>query len=315
VVPDPEQRNHRAIKSVISIGRWLLSTLIIMWLAATLAFIGLHIIPGSTLEAQLLQAGVDETVIKEREEALGLNLPVPIQYEQYMISLLHGNLGYSLISGQPVSDLIMDQLSPTLWLALPAWVLSSVFGLAIGIIGGIETYPRLRQIAQMATALILSIPIYWSGTLLIFVSGNLLSVSSGFPNWLLPTILLGLHTSGATARIVQSSTRLIYRMDFVRTARAKGLPEKSIIWRHILRVSLIPAVPVIGLQFGFLLGGTVVTESLFARPGLGQLLLNSTLQQDYPVVQGLVILSAGIYALINGAATTASQWLDPRIRP
>jgi ABC-type dipeptide/oligopeptide/nickel transport system permease component len=293
----------------------VLSTFIILWLATTLAFIGLRIIPGNAIEAQLLQSGADETVIQHRREALGLDLPIGIQYGQYLVNVLHGDFGYSLISGQPVSKLIADQLTPTLSLAVPAWFLSSVLGIGLGVLGGIESRPVLRQLAQTVTTLTLSTPIYWSGTLLIFASGSLLSSSSMLPNWLLPAILLGLHTSGAVARIVQATMQSTYQADFVRTARAKGLSEKTIIWRHILRVSLIPAVPTIGLQLGFLLGGAVITESLFARPGLGQLLLTSTLQQDYPVVQGLVILSAGVYAFVNGAASTVSQWLDPRIRP
>lgn len=300
---------------MIAVGRWVLSTFIILWLATTLAFIGLRIIPGNAIEAQLLQSGADETVIQHRREALGLDLPIGIQYGQYLVNVLHGDFGYSLISGQPVSKLIADQLTPTLSLAVPAWFLSSVLGIGLGVLGGIESRPVLRQLAQTVTTLTLSTPIYWSGTLLIFASGSLLSSSSMLPNWLLPAILLGLHTSGAVARIVQATMQSTYQADFVRTARAKGLSEKTIIWRHILRVSLIPAVPTIGLQLGFLLGGAVITESLFARPGLGQLLLTSTLQQDYPVVQGLVILSAGVYAFVNGAASTVSQWLDPRIRP
>jgi ABC-type dipeptide/oligopeptide/nickel transport system permease component len=299
---------------MITISRWILSTTIVIWLAATLAFIGLRIIPGNAIETQLRQSGADAVAIEERLKSMGLDLPLPVQYGKYLIDLLHGNMGHSLITGQPVSEMIGEQLSPTLALAVPAWILSIILGFSFGFLGGTDANHWHKQIAQTMTTIILSTPIYWSSTLLIVIGGTLMSPSSGLPNWLLPAILLGAHTSGAIARMVQTNIQTISQSDYVRTARAKGLPEKMIIWRHILPIALIPAIPITGLQLGFLLGGTVVTESLFARPGLGQLLLNSTLQQDYPVVQGLVILSAGVYALLTGAATVASEWLDPRIR-
>jgi ABC-type dipeptide/oligopeptide/nickel transport system permease component len=300
---------------VIKIARWLLSTAAIIWLAASIAFVGLRVIPGDALEAQLLQSGADENTVAARRAALGLNQPVLIQYTCYLSNLLQGDLGYSFISGQPVTDMILQQLAPTLSLAIPAWVLSGIAGVTLGILGGTKPQSGWGRIAPFITDLALSTPIYWSGTLLIYASNALLnSTAVSVSSWLLPTLLLGFHTSGSISRIVQTNADLIHRSDFVRTARAKGLSNSLILRRHILRIAILPAIPALGLQFGFLLGGAVITESLFARPGLGRLLLNSTLQQDYPVVQGLVILSAGTYALLHGATSLISELLDPRIR-
>ena len=155
-------------------------------------------------------------------------------------------------------------------------------------------------------------PLYWTGTLAIYVFAVQLN---GLPTngIVLPVAVLGLHTAGAVGQVVRADVRAALTLDFVRTARAKGLSETRVIVYHVLRAGLLPVVTVIALQAGFLLGGVVITESLFVRPGLGRVLLNATLRQDYPVVQGIVVLGALVYTLLNAAADVFYRLLDPRI--
>jgi ABC-type dipeptide/oligopeptide/nickel transport system permease component len=178
---------------------------------------------------------------------------------------------------------------------------------------------RLNLLAHGYSILAISVPLYWTGTLAIFVfsAGLKWLPSSGDGDLrylILPVGVLAFHTSGAIARVVQTGISETLTADFVRTARAKGLPTNMILYRHVLRVSLLPVVTVMGLQAGFLLGGTIVTEILFLRVGLGRLLLDATLRRDYPVVQAVVLLSAIIYLVITTMMDGLYRWLDPRIR-
>ena len=171
------------------------------------------------------------------------------------------------------------------------------------------------NIARLILDLSLSMPLYWTGTLAIYIFAVQLNwlPTSGANNLTLPAVVLAFHTAGAVGQVVRASVYDTLSLDFVRTARAKGLRESQVILRHVLRAALLPTVTVIALQAGFLLGGVVITESLFVRPGIGRLLLNATLRQDYPVVQGIVILGALVYTLLNASADLAYHLLDPRV--
>ncbi len=288
-------------------------TLATFWLAATLAFFALHILPGDAIQAELIGSGASAETIAERRAALGLDDPVIIQYGHFLSGLLRGDLGVSLLDGRPVSEIIAQQLAPTVMLALAALIASTVAGVALGVVAALDT--NAAGIARLILELSLSLPLYWTGTLAIYIFAVRLNwlPTSGANNLLLPTLVLAFHTSGAIGQVVRAQVADTLSLDFVRTARAKGLRESSVILLHVLRAALLPAVTVIALQAGFLLGGVVITESLFVRPGIGRLLLNATLRQDYPVVQGIVILSAFVYTLLNAAADFTYHLLDPRV--
>lgn len=288
--------------------RPLLSTAATLWLAVTLAFFALRILPGDAVQTQLEESGASAATIAQRRAALGLDEPLLAQYGRFLGGLLRGDLGVSLLDGQPVSQIIAQQFAPTVLLAGCALLVAAAVGIMLGTLAALDGFGLARLLLDLA----LSVPLYWTGTLAIYVFSVQL-------NWLptngllLPVAVLGFHTAGAIGQVVRADVRAALVLDFVRTARAKGLRERRVILGHVLRAGLLPVVTVIALQAGFLLGGVVVTESLFVRPGIGRVLLNATLRQDYPVVQGVVVLSALVYTLLNAGADALYRRLDPRI--
>ncbi len=265
--------------------RQIITALATLWFAATLAFFALRALPGDAIEAQLRESGAGADVIAERRVALGLDDPLLVQYGRYLTDLARGDLGVSLLDGRPVTEIVAQQFLPTLTLAVCALALAAVVGIALGVIAALDV--PLAFAARLLLDLALSMPLYWTGTLAIYVFAVELNWFSS-TGLLLPAVVLGFHTAGAIGQVVRAGVQETLALDFIRTARAKGLPERRILIRHVLRAGLLPAVTVIALQAGFLLGGVVITESLFIRPGIGRVLLNATLRQDYPVVQGIV---------------------------
>ncbi|MBL8163546.1 MAG: ABC transporter permease [Anaerolineae bacterium] len=289
--------------------------IVIIWLAATLTFFLLRLHPGDAVEAQLIQVGAASDVIAERRSQLGLLDPLWLQYLRFCAGLLQGNLGVSLITGQLVSEMIIQRLPPTLELAFSAGILGSVLGVLGGVGAAVKLPYGLSWVAKINLSLALSVPIYWSGTMALLAVSYALPTGSGaeISRFVLPVLVLAFHMSGAVGQMVSTNIRLAMDMDFVRTAHAKGLRPVIILWRHVLRLGLLPTITVIGLQIGFLLGGAVIIESLFVRAGLGRLLLESTLQQDYPVVQGIVVLAAAVYAVVLSTCEALYRLIDPRI--
>ena len=293
------------------------SGLLIVWLAATMAFLVLQVLPGDAILSQLTQSGASPEEINDRRETLGLADPIWLRYKRFVIDALQGNLGNSLISREPVTQAIARNLMPTLALATGALAVASLGGILLGVVGALNV-PVLSVLAHVVMSIALSTPIYWTGTIAIFIFtaqlGLLPSAGAGRVSQLiLPVAVLGFHTSGAIARVAQTNVSTVLDMDFIRTARAKGLHERRVILVHGLRAGLPPVISVIALQAGFLLGGTVITESLFVRPGIGRLLLDATMQQDYPIVQGVVIWSAMVYAVLNISSELLYRIFDPRV--
>ncbi|MBZ0297521.1 MAG: ABC transporter permease [Anaerolineae bacterium] len=294
-----------------------LSLIVTVWFATTLAFIGLRLLPGDAITSQLRQVGVGSAAIEERRAQQGLDDPILIQYLRYMGNLVRGQLGYSLLSGEPISEMVIRDLRPTVVLSLSSLLIGSGLGIALGVSSGLAQHTSFfsRTIVNLA----LSTPVYWTGTLAIFTFtaqlGLLPSAGAGrLSQLVLPVAVLSFHTAGPIARVVATHIADMKSADFVRTARGKGLKERTILFHHILRTGLLPVVSVIALQAGFLFSGTVIVETLFVRPGIGRLLLNATIQQDYPIVQGVVVLSAIVYATMNMIADVLHRLLDPRIR-
>ncbi len=290
-----------------------------IWMAVTLAFFLLRLLPGDAVDVRLMQSGAGPEVIAERRTLLGLDAPPLEQYLRYAAGLLRGDLGVSLVSGLPVSEIIGQQFPATLSLALPALALSAACGILLGMLAARPVGWGAALVARLLIGFSLSTPVFWTATLLIYgfavvlewlPPGGVGTVS----HLIMPVMVLGFHSSGAVAQVTRSGVQELLRADFVRTARAKGLPEQVVLQRHVLRAALPPVIAVIGLQGGFLLGGTVITEGIFVRPGIGQVLLTAVFQQDYPVVQGVLVLSAVLFVGINLLTDVLYRLLDPRVR-
>jgi peptide/nickel transport system permease protein len=299
-----------------NLAQRLLAAVLTVWLAATLSFFALRVLPGDAISAQLAQGGAGRDDIERARARMGLGAPVAIQYTRFMSDLVRGDLGYSLLSQYPVREMIWERFQPTVKLALSAIVVAAVVGVGLGIIGAFES--PVSVLSRLLITLSISAPIYWTGTLAIALFsahlGWLPSTGTGkLEHLILPVGVLSFHTMGGIARVTQVNVKDVRHASFVWVARSKGLTERYIVGRHILRVGLLPVVTVIALQTGFLLGGTVITESLFVRPGIGRLLLDSTIKQDYPVVQGIVILSAMVYITLTTLADVSHRLIDPRV--
>lgn len=291
-----------------SLIQHLLQGVFTIWLALTLAFIGLRLLSGNAISAQLQGSGLPPSIIEERLNAVGYNQPIHQQYITYIGEILSGNWGQSLYSGQTVWEAISTRLDDTLELALGSLFLAIILGMMLGLLAALTT--PLQNLARFIIDLSLGIPIYVTATLLLFiVAVHIGGIQRGL---LLPVITLGFHTSGAIARVFESSLKQIKQSNFIRTAYAKGLSSPQVIQRHMFRLAILPVVSVIGLQAGILFSGTVITETIFGRAGLGLLLLDATLERDYPIVQGIVTLVAIIYIVINRLIDILILWLDPR---
>jgi peptide/nickel transport system permease protein len=301
------------------IGQRLAGAIPVLWGVATLVFIILRLLPGDPAALMLSEAGASAEAIAELRAELGLDKPLVAQYGQYLLNLARGDLGTSLFAHRSVVAVIAEQLPSTIELALAAMLVASVVGAVTGVVAAVKSGTWIDSVATALAAAGVSVPIIWSGLLLIWLFSLQLgwlpaTGQGGLKHLILPALVLGLTSSGSIARLVRASLLEVLDQDFIRTARAKGLRERVVLTRHALRGALIPVVTIIGLQFGFLLGGTVVTETVFSRQGIGRLLVNAILWKDLPVVQGVVLLAGLVYTVVNLSVDLAYAFLDPRIR-
>ncbi|GAA3403628.1 ABC transporter permease subunit [Paenibacillus hodogayensis] len=303
-------------------GRYALQRLLgvipLLFIVSVLVFLFIHLIPGDPAR---LVAGKDATLeeINGIREQLGLNLPLWQQYINYMGKLLQGDLGTSLRSGVPVSDMLASRFAPTIILTFTSLGWALVIGLVIGTISAVNRN-RWPDYAGMLTAISgISVPGFWLGLVLIQIFSVQLGwfPTGGIDSWksyVLPSITLGAGIMSMLARYSRSSMLETMREDYIRTGRAKGLREFVVVGRHALRNSLIQVVTVAGLQFGFLLGGSVMVETVFSIPGLGRLLVDSIAFRDYTVIQALLLLFATQFILINLIVDMLYGVLNPKIR-
>jgi len=300
-------------------GRRLPGAAFVLWLAATLAFVAMQLTPGDPAQALLAASGATPEQVAERRAQLGLDDPVPAQYARYLLDLARGDLGQSWLHGRLVSQMILEQLPPTATLSLAAVAVGVAVGLGLGILAAVRRGTWLDTVATTVAVLGLSTPTYWSGLLAILLFslqlGWLPATGEGdLRHLVLPALVLGFALSGSIARLVRARVVEVMEEQFVLAARARGLPSWRVLFVHVLRAALAPALTVTALQFGFLLGGAVVTESVFARRGLGKLAVEAIIWRDLPVVRGVVVFGALAYVLVNLAADLAQAWLDPRLR-
>jgi ABC-type dipeptide/oligopeptide/nickel transport system permease component len=291
----------------------------VLWLAATLAFAALQLTPGDPAQALLAASGATPEEVAERRAQLGLDDPLLLQYLRYLGDLLRGDLGKSWLHGRPVGQMILEQLPSTAELAVTATLLGILLGLTLGILAAVRRSTWVDATATTVAVVGLSTPTYWSGLLaILFFSLHMRWLPStgqgGLRHLVLPALVLGFALSGSIARVVRARVAEVIEYPFVTAARARGLSAARVLFLHVLRPALGPALTVTALQFGFLLGGAVVTESVFARRGLGRLAVEAILWRDLPVVRGVVLLSAAAYVLVNLMADLTQAWLDPRLR-
>lgn len=269
--------------------------------------------------ASMLQ-GVEPTrqAIDQLRHALGLDQPLWRQYELFLAGALHGNLGTSYDTGQPVASLIGSRLGATALLAVAGLVVGALIAFPVGIIAALRPNSLVDLGARMFALAGISFPNFWLGIMLITIFSVALRwlPASGYGTWqslVLPALTLGLILSGIQSRLVRSSMLEVLRHDYVRTARAKGLKERSVIMRHALRNALIPVVTYMGSTFGALLGGIVFVEVVFSWPGIGSLAYQAVEQRDFPLVQGIVVVTASLLVLMNLLVDLLYLLLDPQI--
>lgn len=303
---------------VLYIVRRLLTLIPILLGVSLLTFSIAQLTPGDPVVLMLGNFATPEQVAALREE-LGLNDPVLVQYGRFVWNALHGDLGVSIRGQQPVMRDILERFPNTLALTASAMLLAVVGGVGVGIFAATARRRWVDTAAMVAALVGLSLPSFWLAILLILVFGvNLKWVSvtggQGLKDLILPSFTLALAPGAVLARLTRSSVLEVMREDYVRTARAKGLEERAVVFVHILRNALIPVVTVIGLQTAGLLGGAVFIESVFARPGLGRFAIDAIAARDYPQVQGTVLFAATVYVLVNLVVDILYGLIDPRIR-
>ena len=297
------------------IARRLVLGVPVLFGVSLLVFAMVHLVPGDPVSIMLGEspAATDAAALRHQ---LGLDEPLPQQYAEFLARAVRGDLGTSIRSRRAVTDEIADRAPPTIQLTLAAVALAILLGLASGVLAAAGPGP-VRGAAQVASLVGLSLPTFWLGLLLILVVASWLRLlpvtSSGPAGLVLPAVTLAAPAAAVIARMTRSTMLEALTTDFVRTARAKGLHERVVLWRHVLRNSLIPVIAIVGLQFGGLLAGSVIVESVFARPGIGRLAVQAILQRDFPLVQGIVLVVATSYVLVNIAVDLLYAWADPRI--
>ncbi len=297
----------------------LIATIPTLIVLTIVVFLMLQLVPGDPAEIFLGEKRSTPELLEQVRHDMGLDRPLYIQYLSYMGNVVRGDLGTSLFNNQPVVGQIVTALPYTLTLALSALLISTVLGVGLGIISALKHNTWIDSLAMGFALLGVSMPVFWLSMLLILLfSVNL----KWFPpmgqgsldRLVLPALALGLLSSATLARLVRSSMLDVLSDDYIRTARAKGLRRNTVVIRHALRNALIPAVTVMGLQFGGLISGAVITETIFARVGLGRMYVESILNKDITMIQGLTLVLAIIIMSINILVDLSYAVLDPRIR-
>ena len=301
------------------VGRRLLAVVPVLFGVTLAVFSMLFLVPGDPVKIMLAEFVTTPDQVARMRAQLHLDEPVLQQYGRFVGNALRGDLGMSIRSRRPVATEIGENLGSTGRLALASMVVAIALGVPLGLIAAIGRNSWL-DVAAMGVALLgVAMPSFWLGFLLIFVFslhlGWLPATGGGdLPHLVMPAVALGTIAAAIIARLTRSSMLEVLGQDYVRTARAKGLGGFAVVVRHALRNALIPVVTVFGLQFGNLLAGAVIVETVFSRPGLGRLIVGAILSKDFPLVQGTVLFVATAYVLINVVVDMAYAYVDPRIR-
>jgi ABC-type dipeptide/oligopeptide/nickel transport system permease component len=296
----------------------LVYTIPVVWLVVSIVFLLIHLVPGDPVE-QMLGEGARAEDLQQLRHALGLDVPIATQYAHYLAGIVHGNLGESFRFHEPVTWVVLDHYPATLELAVVALLICAAIGIPAGLLAAERRATAADRALGIFTLLGLSIPNFALGPVLILlfsVTLGWLPVSGrGGPTHLvLPAITLGAALAAILTRMVRTSVIEELSSDYVRTARAKGLSAAAVLFRHAFRNALIPILTVLGLQFGTLLAGTIVTETIFSWPGIGRLAVQAIGSRDYPLLQGCILLIAISYVVVNLLTDCICGLVDPRVR-
>jgi peptide/nickel transport system permease protein len=306
--------------------RRLMGALPVLLIVSLITFGMIHLIPGDPAAMIAGMSATQEQIANIRRD-LGLDEPLLAQLWHWYANLLHGDLGRSLLLGQPVVQATMQRLPVTLALSAYALVLTLLIGVCSGIVAALRQNTWIDQVAMMLAMLGISLPSFYLGLLMIIVfavdlrwlpTGGYIALTDDPIGWLatstMPAISLALLLAGLLARITRSTMLEVLRQDYIRTARAKGLPDRTVVMKHALANALIPITTVVGIIVSLLISGSVVVETLFSIPGIGQLLTQAVLNRDYPMVQGGLLITTALLVLINIGVDVCYALLDPRVR-
>ncbi len=306
--------------------RRLMQLLPVLLIASTGIWAMIYAVPGSPVAAMVGENATPEQV-QEVTVRLGLDRPVHVQYLAWLGNAVRGDLGLSIQNREPVRNLIAQRIPATLQLGLAATLVGLLLGVPVAVASALKPGSWLDRMLSGWSALALGVPTFWLGILLILLfavqlrwlpaASNYVSVFESpwqaLRNVLLPALTLGVYVSGIFARFLRASLLGELKADYVRTARSKGLPERDVVGRHVMRNALLPFVTIVGLMMANFIGGTVVTESVFTYPGLGRLLIQAISTRDYPLIQGCILFILVVFVLINLMVDVLYAYIDPRI--
>ena len=288
-------------------------------LASLVVFLMLFLIPGDPASIYVGEQTATPERLAEIRRVMGLNRPLHVQYADFLWRALRGDLGRSLQTNRPVLDEILGRLPGTIALAATAMAIAVTAGLGLGLASGLRQNTLVDTLAMLVALFGVSVPVFWLALLLILLFAVHLqwlpaTSSSGLRGLVLPAVSLALLSAATLARLVRASILDVLRLDYLTTARAKGLAARTVVLRHALPNAILPVITAMGLQFGALLSGAVITETIFARPGLGKLVVDSIQSKDLPTVQGVILVLAGINVLMTLLVDLSYVLIDPRSR-
>lgn len=310
------------------IARRILSGLLVLFLLSTFLFFVMRAVPGDVVRLQLADAGsVTPERMAEMEAEMGLDKPAVTQYFVWLGDAVRGDLGSSLWEKRPVTEMITERFPVTIQLAVMSIVVAVMLGIFVGVASAIRRGSKTDDALRVTSVMGLSVPNFFLALLMITAASTWFNwvaplgyerpwenLGDNLQQMAMPSIALGVSVAAAIARLTRSSMLEVLGSDFIRTVRAKGATTRLVNYKHALRNSLIPILTLVGLQFGALLGGTVILESIFSLPGLGSMVFAAVQQRDYPVIQAGAILFGGLFIAVNIAVDVAYGWIDPRIR-
>jgi peptide/nickel transport system permease protein len=296
----------------------LLLMIPVLFIVSLVVFMMLHLIPGDPVSIIMGESGGSAERMEEIREQLGLNDPLPTQYVNFIKGMVTGDI-VSLRTRQPVIEIFANQFPKTMQLAFSALALAILIGVPLGLYAATHQHKAGDYLSMMISFVGVSIPNFWLAMLLIYVFALQLgwvpaTGGEGLKRLILPAVVLAVQQAALIARLVRANMIEVLQDDYIKTARSKGLNERAVITRHALRNALIPTITILGLNFGYLLSGAVVVETVFARPGIGRVTVDGILSNDFPLVQGMVLMTATIYLFINLLTDLAYAVVDPRIR-
>ena len=298
------------------------SAVIVLFGVSILTFLMMHLLPGDPIDFMFAQTQGEppsEDQVQELRHQLGLDRPLYTQYVIYVKDAVQGDLGRSIFRKREVTEIILDNVRYTLELTISGLLFAMVLGLVLGVIAAAFRGTWIDSLTMVVSLFGLSMPYFWLAILLVLLFSLKVDVfpATGQGSWqhlVLPSVAIGITSAGTIARLVRSSMLEVLNQEYIVTARAKGLRESRVLMSHALRNAVIPAITIAGLQFGQLLGGAVVTETIFARKGLGTILIDSILSHDFKLVQGILLFIAAGYIVVNFIVDMSYAIIDPRVR-